>query len=116
MLLASGDLTDALFDSASRRTKFAPEHIETPEDTARRLALPKATLKVLLPVRLDDGELQISAGYRIRYDDTRGLTKDGVRFYLYRNFTMKAIKLCFIPAVLPRKNCPREHPSPSAAT
>jgi len=72
-------------------------------------------LKVLLPVRLDDGELQIFAGYRIRYDDTRGLTKDGVCIQPHRNFTIKAVKFCFIPAVLPRKNCPREHQSPPAA-
>lgn len=116
MLVASGGFIETLFDNASRRIKSALKRIGIHEDTPHRLALPKATLKVSLPVRVDDGELQIFAGYRVRYDDTRGPAKDGVRFQLHRNFTMKAIKLCFIPAVLPRKNCPREHPSPSAAT
>lgn len=46
-----------------------------------RLRLPKSSLKVSIPVRMDDGSLRTFAGYRVRYDDTRGPTKGGIRFH-----------------------------------
>ncbi len=57
------------------------EHAEVSDDTIERLRLPKSALKVSIPVRMDDGSLRTFAGYRVRYDDTRGPTKGGVRFH-----------------------------------
>ena len=34
-----------------------------------------------IPVRMDDGRCRSFAGYRVRYDDTRGPTKGGIRFH-----------------------------------
>ncbi|MGL5034019.1 MAG: Glu/Leu/Phe/Val family dehydrogenase, partial [Microcystaceae cyanobacterium] len=36
---------------------------------------------VSIPVRLDNGSLRIFQGYRVRYDDTRGPGKGGVRYH-----------------------------------
>jgi len=38
-------------------------------------------LKVSIPVRMDDGTLRTYPGYRVRYDDSRGPTKGGIRFH-----------------------------------
>jgi glutamate dehydrogenase (NADP+) len=69
------------FTDASGRLEAAIEHAGVSPDTIERLRLPKSVLKVSIPVRMDDGSLQVFAGYRVRYDDTRGPTKGGIRFH-----------------------------------
>ena len=38
-------------------------------------------LQVSLPVRMDDGRLQVFRGFRVQYNDALGPTKGGVRFH-----------------------------------
>ena len=70
---------ETLFDNASRRIKSALGHIDIHEDTPRRLALPKATLKVSLPVQLDDGELHILPATRYAMMTRAGRPKSQVQ-------------------------------------
>ncbi|NEQ36756.1 MAG: Glu/Leu/Phe/Val dehydrogenase [Okeania sp. SIO3I5] len=72
---------DSLFDDASRRLEKALKYVSLSEDTKERLKYPKATLIVSIPVRMDDGSLRVFQGYRVRYDDTRGPTKGGIRYH-----------------------------------
>ena len=69
------------FTDASGRLEAAIDHADVSLDTIERLKLPKSVLKVSIPVRMDDGSLKVFAGYRVRYDDTRGPTKGGIRFH-----------------------------------
>jgi len=69
------------FADASGRLERAVEPAGVSDDTVERLRLPKSSLKVSIPVRMDDGSLRVFAGYRVRYDDTRGPTKGGIRFH-----------------------------------
>jgi glutamate dehydrogenase (NADP+) len=69
------------FDRARRRLDAALEHIDVSSDVLERLRRPRASLKVSVPVRMDDGSLRTFAGYRVRFDDSRGPTKGGVRFH-----------------------------------
>ena len=69
------------FTDASARLDAAIEHAGVSEDALERLKLPKSVLKVSIPVRMDDGTLRVFPGYRVRYDDTRGPTKGGIRFH-----------------------------------
>jgi len=71
----------SLFGGARRVLDEAFEHAEVSADTIERLRLPKSALKVSIPVRMDDGSLRTFPGYRVRYDDTRGPTKGGIRFH-----------------------------------
>ncbi|MEM1168992.1 MAG: Glu/Leu/Phe/Val dehydrogenase [Cyanobacteria bacterium P01_H01_bin.35] len=71
----------SLFDDASRRLEKALKYVSLSEDTKERLKYPKATLIVSIPVRMDDGSLRVFQGYRVRYDDTRGPTKGGIRYH-----------------------------------
>ena len=70
-----------LLTDASRRLEKAAQYAPISEDATERLKFPKASLKVAIPVRMDDGSLRIFEGYRVRYDDTRGPTKGGIRFH-----------------------------------
>jgi len=69
------------FTDASGRLEPAIPYADVSEDTLERLRLPKSVLKVSIPVRMDDGTLRVFPGYRVRYDDTRGPTKGGIRFH-----------------------------------
>ena len=74
-------MSDSLFADASQRLEPALKYVYLSEDTTERLKFPKSSLIVSIPVRMDNGSLKIFQGYRVRYDDTRGPTKGGVRYY-----------------------------------
>jgi glutamate dehydrogenase (NADP+) len=74
-------VTDDLFADASRRPERAFAHAEISDELLHRLEQPRSSLKVSIPVRMDDGHLRVFAGYRVRFDDTRGPAKGGVRFH-----------------------------------
>ena len=74
-------MSNALLTDASRRLEKAAQYAPISEDATERLKFPKASLKVAVPVRMDDGSLRVFEGYRVRYDDTRGPTKGGIRFH-----------------------------------
>ncbi|EKU99559.1 glutamate dehydrogenase/leucine dehydrogenase [Leptolyngbya sp. PCC 7375] len=74
-------MTKSLLTDASRRLDRALKYVTISEDAAERLKAPKASLKVSIPVRMDDGSLKVFEGYRVHFDDTRGPTKGGIRFH-----------------------------------
>jgi glutamate dehydrogenase (NADP+) len=74
-------MSDLLFADASKRLQAAMKYVSISEDALERLKYPKSSLKVSIPVRMDDGTLKIFQGYRVRYDDTRGPAKGGVRYH-----------------------------------
>jgi glutamate dehydrogenase (NADP+) len=74
-------MTDTLLSDARDRLERALKHVSISEDASERLRFPKASLQVSIPVRMDDGSLRVFEGYRVRYDDTRGPTKGGIRFH-----------------------------------
>jgi glutamate dehydrogenase (NADP+) len=74
-------MSNSLFADASKRLEKALKYVSLSEDTIEHLKYPKASLAVSIPVRMDDGSLKIFQGYRVRYDDTRGPTKGGVRYH-----------------------------------
>jgi glutamate dehydrogenase (NADP+) len=74
-------MTDDLLEDAAARFEEACQHAQLSDDTRARLRRPISSLKVSIPVRMDDGTLETFAGYRVRYDDTRGPAKGGIRFH-----------------------------------
>jgi glutamate dehydrogenase (NADP+) len=71
----------SLLSDANKRLEKALKYVAISSDAIARLRYPKASLSVSIPVRMDDGSLQVFAGYRVRYDDTRGPGKGGVRYH-----------------------------------
>lgn len=70
-----------IFADAIRRLDRAFQYAQMEEETLERLKHPMAILQVSIPVRMDDGSLQIFDGYRVRHNDTRGPTKGGIRYH-----------------------------------
>ncbi len=52
-----------------------------PDEARLRLSRPKRLVQVAIPLRRDDGSLQVFDGWRVVYDDQRGPGKGGVRFH-----------------------------------
>jgi glutamate dehydrogenase (NADP+) len=71
----------SLFADASQRLQQALKHTTLSEDAIESLKYPKASLSVSIPVRMDNGALQVFQGHRVRYDDSRGAGKGGVRYH-----------------------------------
>lgn len=74
-------MSESLFAEARQRLDLALKHVKISEDAVEQLKHPKASLQVSVPVRMDDGSLQVFQGYRVRYDNTRGPTKGGIRYH-----------------------------------
>ncbi|MCW6036206.1 Glu/Leu/Phe/Val dehydrogenase [Spirulina subsalsa FACHB-351] len=79
--LATNKPIVSLLADASSRLEEALKYVTVSEDALCRLKSPKASLSVSIPVRMDNGSLRVFQGYRVRYDDTRGPGKGGVRFH-----------------------------------
>ena len=52
----------------------------TPTSTAI-LREPERVLEVSVPVRMDDGRVEVFTGWRVHHDTTRGPGKGGIRFH-----------------------------------
>ena len=50
-------------------------------DIHRILRTPQRVLEVAVPVRMDDGSVEVYTGWRVHHDTTRGPGKGGIRFH-----------------------------------
>lgn len=71
----------SLFADASQRLQQALKYTALSEDAIESLKYAKASLSVSVPVRMDNGSLKVFQAYRVRYDDSRGAGKGGVRYH-----------------------------------
>ncbi|NDJ16379.1 Glu/Leu/Phe/Val family dehydrogenase [Myxacorys almedinensis] len=74
-------MSNSLLADAGQRLEQALKYTSLSEDAIASLKYPKASLAVSIPVRMDDGSLSVFQGYRVRYDDSRGPGKGGVRYH-----------------------------------
>jgi glutamate dehydrogenase (NADP+) len=73
--------TSSVFDDALKNLDRAFEFADIHAEAVERLKHPKLAIEVSIPVRMDNGELRIFTGYRVRHDDTRGPGKGGIRYH-----------------------------------
>src|SRR5438105_3161102 len=59
----------------------AAETMELDHNLRERLKLPQRSLIVSLPVKMDDGRVEVYTGYRVQHDSSRGPTKGGIRYH-----------------------------------
>jgi glutamate dehydrogenase (NAD(P)+) len=69
------------FEIAQRQLNEAAELLGLDEATHQLLRWPRRELQVTIPVRMDDGSVQVFHGYRVQYNDARGATKGGLRWH-----------------------------------
>ncbi len=58
----------------------AAELINLDRNTAARLSRPERMMVVSIPVRMDDGHVQVFTGYRVQHNDSCGPYKGGIRY------------------------------------
>ena len=61
-------------DEAAELSKLDP-------DVHRVLRAPARVMEVAVPVRMDDGSVEVFTGWRVHHDTTRGPGKGGIRFH-----------------------------------
>jgi glutamate dehydrogenase (NAD(P)+) len=61
-------------DDAAKLTEVDP-------DIHAMLRIPRRVLEVAVPVRMDDGRVEVFTAWRIHHDTTRGPAKGGIRFH-----------------------------------
>lgn len=59
---------------AAKKLKVKPHYLEL-------LINPKRTIKVSIPVRMDNGLIEVFTGFRVQFNDLRGPVKGGIRFH-----------------------------------
>lgn len=69
------------FTIAQRQLDAAAERLGLDRATQDLLRWPQHEVKVTLPVRMDDGKIQIFHGYRVQYNTARGPAKGGLRWH-----------------------------------
>src|SRR5437867_8153543 len=59
----------------------AAEAMRLDQNLRERLKVPQRSLVVSLPVRMDDGRVEVFTGYRVQHDSSRGPSKGGIRYH-----------------------------------
>ena len=68
-------------DSALHQLSVAVEQLGLDEGMHQMLATPRRSMQVSVPLRRDDGSLEILSGYRVQHNLSRGPAKGGIRFH-----------------------------------
>ncbi|HUX48739.1 MAG TPA: Glu/Leu/Phe/Val dehydrogenase [Dehalococcoidia bacterium] len=69
------------FDVVKQQIDRCAEILGLSPDVTAMLKTPMRELHVSLPVRMDDGQVKVFQGFRVQYNDARGITKGGIRFH-----------------------------------
>jgi glutamate dehydrogenase (NADP+) len=74
-------MSDSPFECALTRLDAAAAYTDVDPEALDRLRHPNAILSVAIPLRRDDGGLQIFEGYRVQHSDLLGPGKGGLRYH-----------------------------------
>ncbi|MFH1412992.1 MAG: Glu/Leu/Phe/Val dehydrogenase [bacterium] len=69
------------FENAMEQLDQVKELIDLDHDIYSKLKHPDRVLKISILVKMDDQSQQIFTGYRVQYNNARGLYKGGIRFH-----------------------------------
>ena len=69
------------FEVAQRQLDDCAKIIKLDPNIHKILRVPMRELYVFLPVRMDDGSINVFQGFRVQHNDARGPTKGGIRFH-----------------------------------
>src|SRR5436309_3466921 len=69
------------FRMACQQFDLVADHLNIPEADRARLKYPKRSMTVALPIKRDDGRVEVFAGYRVQHHLTLGPTKGGLRYH-----------------------------------
>jgi glutamate dehydrogenase (NAD(P)+) len=72
---------DSALVTARRQLERAAAHVDVDANVIERLRHPTRVARVSVPLKRDDGSLDVFTGYRAQHDDVRGPYKGGLRFH-----------------------------------
>ena len=75
------ELDTHTFRLAVAQFNEAAEAMHLDAHLRERLKLPQRSLIVSIPVRMDDGRVEVFTGYRVQHDTARGPSKGGIRYH-----------------------------------
>lgn len=70
-----------LYQNTLKIVEEAGALVNLSPNTLERLKLPRRTLIVSVPVRMDDGRVKVFAGYRVQHNQMLGPFKGGIRYH-----------------------------------
>jgi len=73
--------TESALDTARSQLRRAVELLQLSENDWQTLSTPRRILEVAVPLRRDNGNVEMYKGFRVQYSTTRGPSKGGVRFH-----------------------------------
>ncbi|MFC7079750.1 glutamate dehydrogenase GdhB [Halorussus caseinilyticus] len=73
--------TESALETALRQLSAAATHVDVDEGVIERLEHPTRVVEVGVPLKRDDGSVEVYTGYRAQHDDVRGPYKGGLRFH-----------------------------------
>ena len=71
---------ESALDTAREQLQRAVELLGLSENDWQTLSTPRRILEVAVPLRRDNGDVEMYKGFRVQYSTTRGPSKGGVRF------------------------------------
>ncbi len=69
------------FENAMMQLRRAVAVQGFPSDFIKQLEHPNRELRISIPVRMDDGRLEVFEGYRVEHNNARGPYKGGIRYH-----------------------------------
>ncbi|MEP7150938.1 MAG: Glu/Leu/Phe/Val dehydrogenase [Nitrospira sp.] len=75
------ELDTHTFRLAVAQFNEAAEAMHLDVNLRERLKLPQRSLIVSIPVKMDDGHVEVFTGYRVQHDTARGPSKGGIRYH-----------------------------------
>src|SRR5438876_7014938 len=69
------------FRMACQQFDLVADHLQIPERDRGRLKYPMRSMSVALPIKRDDGAVEVFSGYRVQHHLTLGPTKGGLRYH-----------------------------------
>lgn len=73
--------TESALDTARSQLRRAVDLLQLSENDWQTLSTPRRILEVAVPLRRDNGNVEMYKGFRVQYSTTRGPSKGGVRFH-----------------------------------
>lgn len=75
------ELDTPTFRLAVAQFDQAADLMDLDSNLRERLKYPQRSLVVSLPIRMDDGRVEVFTGYRVQHDSSRGPSKGGIRYH-----------------------------------
>jgi glutamate dehydrogenase (NAD(P)+) len=72
---------ESALETARRQLEHAAAHLDVDPGVIERLKHPTKVHRVAVPLKREDGSIDVYTGYRAQHDDVRGPYKGGLRFH-----------------------------------